>query len=429
MILRASHVVPVSRPPIANGAVCLSAGRITWVGPFGELAPGEAGEAVDLGDCVVLPGLVNAHCHLDYTGMAGQFEPPRRFSDWVKSIVSLKSTWSVDDYAASWEAGAAMLLRTGTTTVGDIEAVPELPPRLWPRSPLRVFSFRELISIRSTGREEALVDEAVQQCRAWPGGEGRVGLSPHAPYTTNAQLLDLAAQAAHRHGWRLVTHVAESEEEFEMYVYRQGAMFDWLKSQRDMSDCGLGTPVEHLDRCGYLDQNVLAVHANYLGRHDASLLGCSGTHVVHCPRSHEFFRHLRFPLADLTSAGVNVCLGTDSLASVRRTGPQPPELDMFAEMRAMAGMNSGLAPARILAMATLHGARALGREGQIGELAPGALADLVVVPPPGTGDVFEYLVHREGPVLASMIGGEWVLRPGGMGARQAEVSHGDTEAQ
>lgn len=409
MILRAAQVVPMARPPFGNGAVCVRAGRITWVGSWGELPAGEGGEVIDLGEVALLPGLVNAHCHLDYTGMAGQFEPPRRFSDWVKSMVALKSTWSADEYAASWEAGAGMLLRTGTTTVADMEAVPELLPRVWQASPLRVMSFRELLSVRSQGREQALVDDAVRQCLALPGAEGRVGLSPHAPYTTNALLLDRAAEAAHRHGWRLATHVAESEEEFEMYLYRQGPLYEWLKGQRDMSDCGQGTPVEYLDRCGYLDENVLAVHANYLGRHDASVLGCSGAHVVHCPRSHEFFHHLRFPLAELTSAGVNVCLGTDSLASVRRTPGRAVELDLFAEMKTLAGLQPDLAPERILAMATLQGARALGRAGEIGELTPGAWADLIAVPlPAGPGEVLEALVHREGPVAACMIGGEWV---------------------
>ncbi|MFM1767710.1 MAG: hypothetical protein RJA22_239 [Verrucomicrobiota bacterium] len=411
MILRARLVVPVGGAPIENGAVVLAAGRIEWVGPFGELPPGRGGEALDMGDCALLPGLVNAHCHLDYTGMAGQFEPPRRFSDWLKSIVALKGSWSVAEFAASWEAGAAMLLRTGTTTVADVEAVPELLPARWGRTPLRVFSFRELISIRSQGLEPELVAEAERQCLGWGGAPGQAGLSPHAPYTTNARLLDEAAQAAHRHQWRLVTHVAESEEESEMYLYRQGGLYEWLKGQRDMSDCGLGTPVEYLDRCGYLDRNVLAVHANYLGQRDAALLAGSGASVVHCPRSHQFFRHLRFPLDDLASAGVNLCLGTDSLASVRRAGGAMPELDLFAEMQTLAQARPDLRPADILAMATRHGARALGLEGELGEISPGARADLIAVPLPAAGDPLEAMVYRSGPVTASMIGGEWAVPP------------------
>jgi aminodeoxyfutalosine deaminase len=265
MILRARIVVPVNRPPIEDGAVCLAGERIAWVGRRAEVPASFSGaKETDLGEVILLPGLVNAHCHLDYTGMAGQLSPPKSFTDWIKSMVMLKGTWSLDEFATSWKQGAAMLLRTGTTTVVDIEAVPELIPQAWSATPLRVISFRELINVRSRQPASELVERAVNDWLGLANASGRVGLSPHAPYTASPELLELSARAAHRRQWRLTTHLAESEEEFEMFMYRQGAMFDWLKSQRDMSDCGRGSPVQHLERCGYLDENLLAVHVNYL---------------------------------------------------------------------------------------------------------------------------------------------------------------------
>jgi cytosine/adenosine deaminase-related metal-dependent hydrolase len=413
MILRARMVVPVSHPPIEDGAVCISGERIVWVGRRAESPTTfSQNEETDLGDAILLPGLINAHCHLDYTDMAGQIPPPRGFADWIKAIVALKSAWSVDEFAASWSRGAEMLLRTGTTTVANIEAVPELLPRVWETTPLRVLSFRELINVRGRIPPRDMVERAVNDCLGLAGSRGRVGLSPHAPYSTSAELLERAARAAQRRRWRLTTHVAESEQEFEMFMYRQGAMFDWLKSQRDMSDCGRGSPVQHLERCGYLDENLLAAHVNYLWRQDAGILGRNRVSVVHCPSSHDYFQHLRFAREELERAGVNLCLGTDSLATIRKTGNQPLELNLFTEMQRFASRSPDVAPEKILRMATLNGAQALGREGELGELSANALADVIAVPFTGSAaEVFEAIVHHHGAVSASMIDGSWTLAP------------------
>ena len=158
-------------------------------------------------------------------------------------------------------------------------------------------------------------------------------------------------------------HVAESDAEFDMYLHRRGPMFDWLRKQRDMSDCGLGTPVAQVARCGLLGANFLAVHANYLEAHDVAALARAGASVAHCPRSHAYFGHRPFPYPQLAAAGVNVCLGTDSLASVKTTGRAKAELNMFAEMRAFALSQPDVAPAEVLRMATQAGARAPGLSG------------------------------------------------------------------
>ena len=163
--------------------------------------------------------------------------------------------------------------------------------------------------------------------------------------------------------------MAESEQEFEMFTRAGGTMYDWLKrNYRDMSDCGLGSPVEHLARNKMLGKNLIAIHANVLARGDAALLGKHRVNVVHCPRSHAYFRHPPFLRERLANAGVNVCLGTDSLATVRFMGRKKPELNLFEEMRALADADRTVSPAEILRMATVNGARALGWRGQIGEL-------------------------------------------------------------
>jgi cytosine/adenosine deaminase-related metal-dependent hydrolase len=410
MILRARILLPVSRPPIENGAVRVRAGRIRQVGPWPELTA-DAGEGFcDLGEVILLPGLVNAHCHLDYTDMAGQLPPQRTFADWLKAMVALKAQWSRDDFARSWQHGAAMLLRTGTTTVADVEAIPECIPELWAKTPLRVLSFRELLGLRRSPPAEDLVRQALTDWSALPAD--RVGLSPHAPYTTTPELLRVAAQEARTRGWRLTTHVAESQEEFDMFSRGGGPLHDWLKGQRDMADCGRSSPVRHLERCDYLGPDLLAVHVNYLGPGDAALLGRHGVSVAHCPRSHAYFRHASFPRAELERAGVNLCLGTDSLATVLKAGRQPLELSLRAELWTLAQNDSGLSPAAILQMATANAARALGLQGDIGELSEGARADLIVLPfAGGLAQAGEAVVHHAGEMKAVMIAGRWEIGP------------------
>jgi cytosine/adenosine deaminase-related metal-dependent hydrolase len=225
-------------------------------------------------------------------------------------------------------------------------------------------------------------------------------------------VLQQVAKIAKEQRWPLTTHVAESEEEFEMFMYRNGALFDWLKGQRDSTECGRGSPVAYLANLGYLQRNLLAAHVNYLWRDDAATLARRQVSVVHCPRSHDYFRHLRFPRADLEAVQVNMCLGTDSLASVRKITGKTFELSMFAEMQAFAAEYPEVAPSGILKMATINGAQALGRKGQFGEICRKADADLIVLPFAGSlSNVYECVVHHTGDVLASMIAGQWVLQP------------------
>jgi cytosine/adenosine deaminase-related metal-dependent hydrolase len=413
MILRARTLLPVSQPPIENGAVVISGNRIRSVGSWLDLRPQANEKPLDLGDVILLPGLVNAHCHLDYTDMAGMLPPPKTFTDWIPLILSAKSGWGYSDYLHSWLNGARMLERTGTTTVADIEIVPDLLPDVWDATPLRVFSFLEMTGIRARRDSAEVLHEAVEKLDSLSHPRCSASLSPHAPYSTVPALLELSAGVARERKLRLCVHVAESAEEFEMFLRARGQMFDWLqRNERDLSDCGLGSPVQHLARHQTLGENLLAIHVNCLARGDAALLGRHGVHVVHCPRSHDYFRHPPFLRQRLASAGVNICLGTDSLATVRKTRKQNPELSMFDEMRELAANDSKLPPADILRMATVNGARALGRAGQIGELAENALADLIAIPASTkTSDACKAVLAHEGPVIASMIDGDWVMPP------------------
>ncbi len=321
MILRARIILPVTAPPIEDGAVFIDGSQIRSVCPYQELRPHLRKKAVDLGEVVVLPGLINAHCHLDYTDMAGELPPTKTFTDWIAAILAVKSGWTYSDYARSWVRGAQQLLQSGTTTVGDIEAMPDLLPDVWEATPLRIISFLEMTGIKSGRPPKEILDQAMAKNDALNHRRHRAALSPHAPYSTRADLLRLAARTSRRRKMPICIHVAVSIQEFVMFMNARGPMHTWMaRIGRDNSDCGLGSPVAHLARNQLLGDNVLAVHVNYLGRGDATLLAKNRTHVVHCPRSHEYFKHRTFERERLAKAGVNLCLGTDSLATTLKNG-------------------------------------------------------------------------------------------------------------
>ena len=345
--------------------------------------------------------------------MAGLIPPPRDFVDWLQLMMTSKSGWIFSDFAESWLAGAKMLLRTGTTTVGDIEMAPELLPDIWTATPLRVISFLEMTGVKSKRPPSEIVSEALEKIASTPGGRERMGLSPHSPYSTLPELLRLAADAGKTHHVPIVTHVAESDQEQEMFMHGRGKMFDWLRRNgRDMGDCGLGSPVQHLERNGLLGKNLLAVHANYLTPEDIARLAKHKVSVVHCPRSHSYFKHRKFSLNELAAAGINVCLGTDSLASIHKSRKETAELNMFEEMRELAADNPDLKPDAILQMATVNGARALGLGGHAGEISPGMFADMIAVPFVGKiSEASTALVHGLVNVAASMIDGHWAIAP------------------
>jgi cytosine/adenosine deaminase-related metal-dependent hydrolase len=412
MIVRARVVLPILGPPLENGALELSRGGIRALTRWPAAALRRQ-QVIDLGESALFPGLINAHCHLDYTDMAGLIPPGRSFTDWIQSITTLKQSWEPAEFKRSWLRGADMLLRHGCTTVLDIEAVPALLKRLRRRTPLRIVSCLELIHVRGPREPKAVVDAAAALIRSLATRRRPLGLSPHAPYSASPKVLRLAAGVARREGWPLTIHAAESAEEYAMFTAAHGELYEWLKRNgRDMSDCGLGSPVEHLHRCGVLGRNLLLAHLNYLAPGDAARLGAHGVSVVHCPRSHAYFRHRRFPLSELAASGIGLCVGTDSLATVRQPPRSRVQLDLFAEMRALRDAHHGLCPESILQMVTINPARALGWSGLLGHLAPGTRADLVAIPFTGrTSRVYDSLLEHEGEVSHVMIDGRWEHGP------------------
>ena len=379
MILQSRAIWAGKGNLIADGAVRVRGKRIAEVGARREITP-EAGEpVVDLGDSIIFPAFVNAHCHLDYSGLAGKLSPGTSFADWLAQIVLIKQSLTHEDHEAAWLAGADMLLSTGCGTVSNIESVPGMYARMAPQTHLQVCPFIELIAYHS-GDETAAVDLAQCELMANESLALKVGVSPHAPYTMTPEGLNALALFADEHLLPMSIHLAESNDEWDMFVHGVGPLYDTMSSLgRVMDDCGKGTPVQYLAKTAGFAKKSLVVHANRLSDADVERLQRVGACVVHCPRSHAWFRHANFDYDRLAKAELNICIGTDSLASTNSETPVTG-LNMFAEMQEFSQNHPQLSCEDMLQMATANGATALGLGGEIGVLKEGFIANMAVIP-------------------------------------------------
>ena len=425
MIVRARTVVTMDGPPIENGAVAVSGNRIVDVGRCDDIKTRNAGNTLDLGEQVLLPGLINAHCHLDYTCLRGKIPPQKSFTEWIRAINAEKATLAPKDYIASINEGFAEAKRFGTTTIANLTVFPELMPQIQP--PIRTCWFAELIDIRAPERANELVDSALESLARARPPDAQWGLAPHALFTASKDLFRRCEEIAQREHILLTTHLAESREEMEMFRVASGPLYEFINSiGRPMDDCGSKTPLElFLDSIGgggspnrpraievnrpYL--SWIVAHLNELTESDFELLEKSDSkfHVVHCPRSHSYFGHSPFAFDRLRSFGFNICLGTDSLASNE-------SLSLFAEMRAFQKEFPSVSAEEIFQMVTVNPARALRYENALGQIRPGFGADLIAVPCSTSTAIFEQILTVDAPVSWSMANGNVIASaPGSEG--------------
>lgn len=387
MIIRARAVVPMCGAAVANGAVAIRGDRITAVGTVASVRTEHEGDVVDLGDCALLPGFINTHCHLDYTCLRGRIPRQRRFTDWIRAINACKAALTPDDYLRSISDGLDEALRFGTTSLVNFEAFPELVARVPPHA-IRTWWCGEMIDLRA----EVDADAVAEQCAA---GDRRSGLAPHAPFTASRKLYEQCGTAAARRELLLSTHLAESRDEMQLFRDGAGPLFDFLRELgRPMDDAGAGTPLAQT--LPLLDSSWIVAHLNELTENDFALLSDAPKFtVVHCPRSHSYFNHTPFAFDRLQALGYNVCLATDSLAST-------PDLSLLAELREMRGVS----PEQAVACITKNAGQAVQRP--LGQLQPGYFADLIALPIASERDLYEQIVAFEGEVPWVMIGGSVV---------------------
>jgi cytosine/adenosine deaminase-related metal-dependent hydrolase len=392
-------------PILRDGAVAFADGLITDIGKATDVtARHRGGDVLDLGDAVVLPGLVNAHTHLELSNCSSGSFPGGSFADWILSLParSGRDRLSPEElYPPAVQLGIEQCLRFGVTTVGDISQQMHLSRPVIAKSPLRCVSYGEVLGTMGLRwRYDELLPRAIDPSLA--GERLVIGLTPHAPYTVDLPGYQQCAALSKERGLPLATHLAETPDERE-FLERHTGLFRELWEKiglwRDDLETFRGSPVAFAKSVGLLDGPTVLAHVNYCDDSDLSLLAAGRGSVVYCPRTHAYFGHAPHRWREMLARGINVAVGTDSCAS-------SPDLNIVDDLRLVRKQSPDVTAQTLWEMATIRGARALGLADRIGSLTAGKAANLISFAASSDGHPLEEILLGDTGVADVWIGGQ-----------------------
>jgi len=370
--LRARTVYPVDGPAIDGGTVSIEGERIVAIG----LRSTACGPIEDLGDAALVPGFINAHTHLEFSHLRkplGRAGMP--LIEWLPLAIAERSSHAVS-VADSLTVGIQESLLAGTCAIGEIATADAAAYPTDGGPP--IVSFLEVIGF-SRARADSAFAALHERLTSARKSRQHVGLSPHAPYTVSLSLLAKLVSLAREQSLPVAMHLAESTTELELIAEGSGPFRELLEARSMWDPEAIPRGSRPLDYLRMLAEapRALVIHGNYLAAEEHEFLAQTDQMtLVYCPRTHAFFDHPHYPLAELLQRGVRVALGTDSRAS-------NPSLNMRDELRQVMRTHEGVSAPDMLAMATIHGATALGLEDVCGSITPGKLANLVAIPDAG----------------------------------------------
>ncbi len=368
--LRARIICPVDRPPLEGGVVTIDGERIVAV----EAASPAGGLIRDLGDVALVPGFINAHTHLEYSHLRarlGRLGMP--LVEWLPLAIAERQNRG-HSAESSIADGTQESLLAGTCAIGEIATA---DPAAYPMdAEVALTPFLEVIGF-SRARAASAFAAVKERLAAAQKLKIEVGLNPHAPYTVSPGLVDQLVKLAQENNLPVAMHLAESAEEIEFLSAGTGPFRELLdaRSMWDPEAIPLGSrPLDYLRLLADAPR-ALVIHGNYLDPDEHAFLAAHADRMtlVYCPRTHAYFQHPPYPLAELLAAGVRVVLGTDSRAS-------NPDLNLLGEICHVARSHPAVPAEAILDMATLSAAQALGCDDECGSITPGKLANLVGLP-------------------------------------------------
>jgi cytosine/adenosine deaminase-related metal-dependent hydrolase len=355
----------------------------------------------------LLPGLVNAHTHLEFSLLDQPLgEPGMPFPKWIGQVVEYRRTQAkalmveTDGFQRfrrrAAERGLAELQAGAEAAVGEI-ATPGWPRECFPAAGLHVTLFLELLGLEASQQESLLKMAKSFVTDVQDAGSGlRPGLSPHAPYTASPELVKKVCELSAQERFPVAMHLAESLPEIELLASHSGPLVEQLQSMKAWHPGAVPRGIAPRDYLELLStaNRALVIHGNFLADSDWQFLAGRRDRMagVYCPRTHTYFRHGRYPLSEMLAAGVRVAIGTDSLAT-------SPDLSLLAELRHIAREHPAVPPEKILNLGTLAGAKALGLAERLGSITPGKYAALAVAQLASPADPWSILTGDSRPVI------------------------------
>lgn len=375
MRYHARWVLPITQPPIENGTVVENGGKITYVGPRASAPPGGDYE---LGESILLPGLVNAHTHLELTAMRGFLEDAQ-FTGWIDKLRQSRNEVLTEEMLLdSARFGIVEGLEAGITTYADTCSSGVVLQALREQG-VRGIMYQETFGPDPSHADTAMADLEARINQLEPEQTDLVtlGVSPHAPYTVSDRLYQATARFADSRGLPMAMHIAESEAEHEIVTNGNGEFADRWRRRGIAVAKRARSPIELLDRLGALDREPLLIHCVRVDAADIDIMARRGCSVAHCPASNAKFGHGIAPLLPIVAAGVRVGIGSDSVASNNRMDILDEARLAVLIHRAATQRHDAFGAHQALELATIGGARALKIDSRVGSLEVGKDADLV----------------------------------------------------
>jgi len=411
-LILARKILPISSHPLSNGGLCIRSGRIIDVGTSKSLLRKYPDARVcNLGNAVLMPGLVNAHTHIELSHLHGRVDFKGGFFEWIKRLIDLRRSNGGSGIEKAARAAIMAAVRSGTTCIGDISATGEAV-RPVVKSGIRARVYLEAIGLDVAEADRAFMalKRKVMHFDALPARISP-GISPHSTYTVSGALYDKLSSYTSDYMLSIAVHLSENIDEVK-YIKGDKSRIDayhkmlgWDKHENNRA----GSPLGYLLEKGF-SKRLLAVHAVHVSASDIRRMAGEGVSVAYCPRSNHLLGVGRAPVSRMIGRGVNVAIGTDSLAS-------NIDIDLWEEMR-FAHIVGGIDPETLIRMATINGARALGLEDVTGSLEPGKAADIIAVRCNAAKgkEIYKHLLYKTKPdnVLLNMVDGRTLHRADGV---------------
>ena len=347
--------------PIENGLLIIENGNILEISS-GALNT-NTNNVLDLSDQLLMPGFVNAHCHLGLTALANKLFPGNNFSRWIRDLISLNSALSDEERIKGILAGATEMRSSGVTGLADYVADPFLLESIYG------LGFRCVLFLETIGFEESnaeVLTHEVEELLKSHKSNLPLGIAPHAPYSVSASLLVRLYKLSKKYGCLLSTHLAETKEETQFLEKGEGPLLGLLKNRQVFDESWeppAKTPARYLESLN-INNEMVAVHCNFIDN-DIDFIKAA----VFCPKStHWFGRSITIPVKKMLDANIPVALGTDSMAS-------NDSLNFLEEIRMADKLLPDVSRKEIFKMATRYGAEIL--RFPCGTMEPGKKADLI----------------------------------------------------